>query len=213
MSKTRPEERWTRHVIERFVAFKNSDDFKLIRRKGLKSIGRTKLFSLEEWTNSFRERTSNPKFMKWEEECDDIGKKYGLATWTVTMPCLIKGYKPEKQPFVMERDWPMIRIVTDSKDEVFINWLAYLAQRHGIYLIVKQGAYESTYIYGMTPPQDPLTEEQRPSSLSAFTVKVETPTGYPPEAARNLQKGPPNWSENFGKIWVIQLLKGSAPRH
>jgi hypothetical protein len=191
MGKTQPEDRWRSHILELFTAFKYSDDFETLRRKGLHSVGRRKLFTTEEWVHSFRERVSNPEFMKWVEECEGVGRKYGLTTWTIGMACLIKDYEPEKQPFIMEKDFPKISLVTDCTGKLFQQWLAYLAEQYGACLIIKQEAIESTYYYrdkdgGNKPPPQPLTKEHWPSPQSAFWVRTEFPSGYPPEAAAEL---------------------------
>jgi hypothetical protein len=105
------------------------------------------------------------------------------------MACLLKGYQPETQPYAIEAELPQVRVVTESTDPIFLARLAYEAQRLGLYVVQRQGSSETTCIVTITamlepPPMPP----SKPPLHSTFKIRVETPVGYPPEAASKLQK-------------------------
>lgn len=192
MAKLQPEERWRIHVRERFIALEQSGGLKALRAEGLAILKRKKLLTPEEWWQTFSQRTSSPDYRAWHDKCRTLGERFGLAPWTITMACLLEGYKPEEQRHVMEAEWPKVKIVTESTDPLFLARLAYEAQKRGLYVIQRQGSVESTYLYLHPVPIDALEPPPLPPSkpplYTAFRIKVETPIGYPSEAARTLQK-------------------------
>jgi hypothetical protein len=191
MSKVPPEERHRQLVMERFMALKQSVELKKLRAKGLAILGRTALLTAEEWWQSSGERADSEEYRRWQGECSATGERHGLAPWVVEMACLLEGYQPDRQPFVIETHWPRIRIVTGSTDPVFLQWLAYEAHRLGLYIVQqKPDMTEGMYVYpsSLGPPGTPLPASSKPGIYNAFRIKVETPADYPPEAASKLHK-------------------------
>lgn len=199
MPKLQPEERWKRHILERFSAFKLSGELKRLRVKGLSVLGRRKLLTPEEWYQSASDRMSSKKYSEFYEECSKVAAHFGLAPWTVEMACLLKGYSPEKQVHVMEAKWPQVRVVTEITDPVFLTRLAYEAQRLGMYVLQRQGSAENIYIFLHSAPiaavEPPPMPSVLPSTHSAIQIRVEIPPEYPPEAASELIKK----AEQLGK--------------
>jgi hypothetical protein len=193
MGKMAPEELWRRHTLERFEAFRQSGELEKLRKEGLAASGRKKRFTALEWARSpMRERYSSPLYMEWHHKCEAIAQKFGLAPHTVVCACLISGYKPDKAGLVIESEWPRIRLITDITDDQFLARLSYEAQLRGLYVISRQGSVETTRLFlnpipimYMEPPPMPSS---MPPQASAFYMRVETPVGYPPEAARKLHK-------------------------
>lgn len=194
MATTTPEERWRRHVYERFTALRQSGELEKLRAEGqdiLKRLGiltRKRLLTAQEWWQTFSQRASSPEYRAWHDKCRTVGERFGLAPWVVAMACLLRGYQPEKQPHVMEAEWPRIRVVSESTEPLFLQWLSYEAQRLGLYVIQRHGSVETTLLNLNGAPSNPLSPSQRPPRNTAFHMRVETPTGYPPEAANHLQK-------------------------
>ena len=192
MSKISPQERWWKYVMERYAALKLSGEVKKLRTEGLKILKRDKLFTPEEWNKTFTQRASSEEYRVWYEKCRIVGERFGLAQSTVELSCLLKGYKPEEMPFIIESDWPQIRIITEVSDPVFLTRLAYEAQRLGTYVVQRQGSVEVTQLYIHSVPIAEMKAPPMPSSMppinSAFTARVETPIGYPPEGKTQLNK-------------------------
>ncbi|MDP2949455.1 MAG: hypothetical protein Q8P22_07945 [Chloroflexota bacterium] len=189
MGKLSPGERWRRHVMERFVAFERSGELARLRAKGLAVLRRKKLLTGDEWNSTFEDRVRNPEYLRWHEECTVVGKRFGLAPWTVYMACLLEGYRPEEQLHVMEAEWPKVRIVTEVTDPLFLSTLAREAQGLGLYVVSKQGASETTHLFVSSQDASELQPPAvKPPMHAAFKVRVETPLEYPPEAARGLQQ-------------------------
>ena len=188
MTKLTPEERWQKHVLERFVALRRSGELDRLRKSGLSILGRKNRFTGEEWRKSFSTRVKSQGYRKWYEECEAVGKRFGLNLQTVACSCLISKYDPNKEPFTMEVQWPRIRVVTGNADPLFLQWLSYEAHRLGLYVVQRQGSSECTVFPMNLPPSRPLPNSQKPPRDTALYLRVETPPGYPPEAAQKLQK-------------------------
>ena len=188
MVKSTPRERWFQHLNERIIALKLSGKLKPLRAKGLATLHRRKLYTNEEWQQSFTQRAKSPDYLKWYEECETIANEFDLAPWVITMMCLIKGYKPEKDVgfLAMERDWPGIRMVTESTNTQYLRRLSYEAHQLGLCVVQRVYGVETTLLN-----LDPITTFSTPGKLNkdgTFKIDVETPVGYPPEAASQLQK-------------------------
>ncbi|MFC2039308.1 hypothetical protein ACFLST_00750 [Chloroflexota bacterium] len=129
----------------------------------------------------------------------------------MTMACLLKGYRPEKDLLVAEIEWPRVRLVTESTDTQFLARLSYEAQRLGLYVVQRQGSVETTCLYAdpvhIADLEPPPLPPSRPPLQSVFKLRVETPIGYPPEAARELQK-------EVGRLAreILQRLGYSVPQ-
>jgi len=194
MSRTAPEERWRKHVYERFTALRQSGELEKLRAEGqdiMKRLGiltRKRLLTTQEWWQTFSQRASSPEYRAWHDKCRIVGERFGLAPWVVAMACLLRGYQPEKQPHVMEAEWPRIRVVSESTEPLFLQWLSYEAQRLGLYVIQRHGSVETTLLNLNGAPSNQLSPSQRPPRDRAFYMRVETPPGYPPEAASQLHK-------------------------
>jgi hypothetical protein len=188
MVKLAPKDRWSRYIIERTKALKLSGKLEPLRAKGLVVLHRKKQYSGEEWWQSFHHRAKSPDYIKWYEECETIANEFDLAPWVVSMMCLLKEYKPEKDVgfMAMERDWPRIRMVTESTNMQYLMRLSYEAYQLGLYVVQRVHGVETTLLN-----LDPITAFSTPEKLNkddAFKIVVETPVGYPPEAASQLQK-------------------------
>jgi hypothetical protein len=130
--------------------------------------------------------------MEWHQECETVAQNFGLAVWIVVSACLISGYQPDKAGIVVESEWPKIRVITDSTDPQFLARLSYETQLRGLHVISRQGSIETTQLFlnpipimYMEPPPEPSS---MPPQANAFHMRVETPIGCPPEAARKLLK-------------------------
>lgn len=181
-------ELWRRHTLERFIAFKQSGELERLRRKGLAICGRKKRFTGGEWFKSFGRRYSSPEYLEWYHECETVAQRFGLAPWIVYCSCLVSGYKPEEEPFPVEAEWPRIRVVTNQSNPLFLEWLSYEAHRLGLYVIQRVSSVEVTHIPPNFPPSEPLLASERPLRDCAFYMRVESPLGYPPQAAQDLEK-------------------------
>lgn len=187
MAKTNPQELWDKHLLERFIALKHSRDLLKLKAKGLNILGRKKMFKLTEWTPSFNERISTPGYIVWcNGDCQQLGDRFGLASWVVTMTCLVRGYNPQKDRLAIESDYPQIRVVTDNSDKVFVTKLAFEAQKLGLSVVYRHASNESVLILPGYVTDVPAPAE-KPSLYSAFQMRIEVPTGYPHDAARKLQ--------------------------
>jgi len=192
MGKLPPDELWRKHVTNHFIALKQSGELERLREKGLAICGRKRRYSSKEWSLSFSKRYSSKDYRGWVDECEAVGQRFGLAFWTVVCACLVSGYKPEKEPFPVEAQWPSVRIVTKSNDSDFLIRLAYEAQKLGLHVVQRQGSVENAHLFASPVPICQLEPPSMPSSLpplaDALYVRVETPIGYPPEAGCRLQK-------------------------
>ncbi len=160
-----------------------------LRKSGLAACVRKNRYTPIQWFKSFSNRRLSREYREWLIECDNIAEKYGLAQWTVSGLCLISGYKPENQPFPIENKWPRMRVITEQKDPLFLEWLVYEAHLLGLYVIQRAGSSESTIIrVSNFEPSEPLTNEHLPKRTSAFYFRTELPPGYPTEAAEKLTK-------------------------
>ena len=187
MSKLAPEELWRKHTLERFEAFRQSGALKKLRKEGLAACGRKKRFTSLEWAkSSMRERYLSSRYMEWYHKCETVAQKFGLANWTVVCACLISNYQPDKELFPVESKWPQIRVVTESTDTQFLARLTYEAHLRGLYVIARQGSVETTQLF--LNRELPPMPSSIPPKASAFYMRVETPLGYPPQAAENLER-------------------------
>ncbi|NQT71823.1 MAG: hypothetical protein HQ553_03510 [Chloroflexi bacterium] len=188
MTKLSPEERWRKEVMERYKAFMLSEDIERLRLEGLAILGRTQLISSEEWGQISREGMAIASYRDWYEECRLVGERFGLAQWTVQLACLLEGFDPGGNTMVWEADWPTMRVVTRSTNSVFLQQLAWHAQRLGLYAVQRDGSLESTLLNLGPEPSNPLRSADRPPSRNAFSIRVEVPIDYPPEATAQLHR-------------------------
>jgi len=190
LPKSRPEERWQHHVLELCQAFLASPEFRVLRREGLRSLGRRKLLTPQEWNESFSLRSQNEDFLTFVERCRMVGEGFGLAAWTVEMACLVQGYQPEPGAIQVEAKSASIRVITDTTNDLFLRWLLYEAHRLDIHVNIRKGNTELPVITVPFPamPDQPLTKQLRPAPDRAFYIRVETPPLYPPEAAAELHR-------------------------
>jgi hypothetical protein len=196
--KLKPLDRWRIQVLERYVAFRQSGELARLRRIAESVLARNgitdkkRLLTGEEWWKTCAGRNSLPEYVAWREECRVVGERFGLAPWTIEMACLLKGYRAQDQLHVVEAKWPTVRVVTQESDQAFLARLAYEAQKQGMQLFRRQGSEETLCLYMNPVPITMLEPPPLPSTMpplySAFTVRVETPIGFPPEAAQELHK-------------------------
>jgi len=192
MSGTIPTERWSRHVIERYMALKISGEWKKLRAKGLRVLGRKKLYTAEEWYSIHLCLTKSKKYMEWYAKCRELGDRFGLAPWTIEMLCLLKGFDPEGCGLVLESEWPTIRLITENTDPNYLSRLAFEAQRFGINIIQKQGSSETICLFSSNRPIEVMDAPPSPPKLpyphNTFRIRIETPVGYPPEGKAEMEK-------------------------
>ena len=202
MQKIAPEERWRRDVEERLLAFKQSRDLMRLRSKGLKIFGRTRMLNSEEWWEAARGQgpMNSDKYREFQQECQQVAARFGLAQWTVEMACLLRSYSTRWQPYVVEARWPRFQLVTESNDHFFFQWLSYLA--HELFFewlgkrkeipkpeIVHEAGSSRTLIVWVpfvVQPERELRGSSLPPRASAFRVVIDAPPGYPPEALAEL---------------------------
>jgi len=206
MSKLAPEELWRRHTLERYEAFRQSGNLEELSKEGLEACGREEPFTTLEWAkSSMRERYLSARYMEWHHKCETVAQKFELAVWTVVCACLISGYEPGEARLVIESEWPRIRVITESADTQFVARLAYEVHLRGLHVIARQGSVETAQLFLNPVPIMNIEPPPMPSSMpppaSAFRMRVETPVGYPPEAARRLQKA----ANELGKEILIAL--------
>ncbi len=192
MAKLSPAARWNRHILEQIKALRFSGELRRLRPKGLASLGRKKMYTFQEWWNDFGKRATSSIYLKWYQECSILAERFELAPWVVSTLCLLKGYKPENDIGLMalEANWPRVRLVTDSTNEPFLKRLSHEAQKLGIYIIQRHGSIENPLLN-----LDPVVSDdclnasyKKPGIGDKFFLRVETPVGYPPEAAAQLQR-------------------------
>jgi hypothetical protein len=194
MPKSAPKDRWSKHIQERIKALRLSGKIEPLRVKGLAALHRKELYTNKEWWQSFSQRAESPDYRKWYEECGVLANEFGLAPWVVTMICLLEGYNPEEHVglMAMERDWPRTRVVTESTNPLFLRKLSYEAQQLGLYVVQRVSRTESTLIniddFTIDMPSDARSVPDEFKGSDTFTIRLETPMGYPPEAAGQLQK-------------------------
>ena len=192
MTKLSPADRWKRHILEQIKALRFSGELRKLRHKGLVAIGRKKMYTFQEWWDDFHRRATSPTYLKWYQECCILAEKFELAPWVVSTLCLLKGYKPENHIGLMalEANWPRLRLVTDSANELFLRRLSYEAQKRGIYVIQRRGSIENPLL-SLDPVESDDSSNasyKRPGIGDEFFLRVETPVGYPPEAAAQFQR-------------------------
>ena len=193
MAKLSPVNRWNRRNLERIKALRLSGDVIRIRRKGLASLGRTRMYSFQEWWDDFHNRATSQKYLEWyRKKCSPVADRFGLSPWVVANMCLLKGYQPENDIglIVVEADWPRVRLVTNSTDEAFLKKLSYEAKEFGIYIIQDGRAVQNPELNPDALHNGDLRKvsRERPRNRDAFFLRVETPIEYPPEAAAELHR-------------------------
>jgi len=215
MGKRTPRERWDKHVEERVIAFRNSNEFRRLRRRGLSVIGRTRLLNVLEYWQGWSQWMSLSEFVKWREKTQAVGEIFGLAQWTVELLCLLKNYRPDQSSLVAEVIWPRIRVVTGVEDTLFQKWLCYHAWTLGLKVIFKKGPVETVLLWldFAIQPQDELPVSSLPPQHTAFLMRVETPTLFPPEARTELENEAANLERkllrDLGYINVPRRLRSS----
>ena len=190
MARLPPEELWRKHLLECYYTFKLSSDWRLLRKEGMRILGRRALFTAEEWMKTFPERASSKEYHAWYEKCTIEGQRFGIAPEVVAWTCLLKNYRAEN--LLLPIQWPSIRVVTESTDEQFVTWLTYHARKLGLYVIQRLGSVEVTQVLINPLPMAWMPPPPTPSSLpplhAAFHMRVDVPVDYPPKAAGNMQK-------------------------
>ena len=190
MGKLAPEERWHRHMEERFTALKISPEFEELASEGRRILGRRCPYSPEEWATNWRERADSSEYLGWHLRCLEVGRRLGLTPWVVEMACLIRDYDPYQFAFVVESDWAKVRVVTEYDDPVFTSYLTHYAAAVGLRVVIRRSSSaEKTLAQpaAWPPVKDVLSPEHRPPRNTAFVIRVETPPLYPIEVGRELQ--------------------------
>lgn len=190
MPKLAPGERWRHHVTERYQAFLSSRSFESLRREGLSIVGRRQLLTTEEFWLFMKKGVSSERYMAWYQRCARTGRRFGLASWTVEMACLLEGYEPWTQPHPVEASWPTVRIITENDDPLFLNKLCHVAWNLGLDVVLRRDQTEAPLMHAhfAAPPDEPLPESRRPPRDLAFRIRVEYPPLYPSEARQHLDK-------------------------
>lgn len=158
-----------------------------------------------------RERYLSSRYMEWYHKCETVARKFELANWTVVCACLISDYQPDKEPFPVESKWPQIRVVSESTDSQFLARLTYEAQLRGLYVIARRGSVETTQLFLSPIPIMNVEPPTMPSSMppvgNAFYMRIETPVGYPPQAAKKLHQAAGQLSKD-----ILVALGYSTPK-
>ena len=208
MAKLAPDERWQKHIAERTDALRISRDFKRLRREGLKLLGRRLLLTEQEWLPAWKGVAGKDEYLLWHQDCARVGERFGLAPWTVEMACLLKRYRPEKQPHVAEIMWPRIRVVTNSTNDLFLRHLCHHAYSLGSRVVRGEEFIGDAGLYLNPPlPAEELAPSNKPPMLSAFTMRVEWPPLYPPEAARQMAKEATDMERKLLKLLGYRVPK------
>jgi hypothetical protein len=190
MGKRTPEQRWRDQVQERYIAFTVSGERERLRREGLDLLGRAELLTPEEWWQQLGEVYASVSYRAWWQQCQSVGERFGLAPWAVEMACLLQDYQPEQQPHVVAVRWLNVQVVTESTDQLFLDWLCYHAHALGLRVVRRRGEIESPLLHVPFPtaPNHWLTPSRRPPKHSAFSMRIEYPTGYPSEARQQADR-------------------------
>lgn len=191
MPKQAPYGRWKQYLLGRYAEFKSSRDFKRLRRRGLRVLGRTRLLPPPSFADkSASELLGSEAGRAFLEECRVIGERYGLAQWVVKQSCLHSRYRLPSDVFPIGEQWESVRIVTRVGDEPYLSWLLHEAWQLGLHVMLQSGS-SGTVLFAVPFPEkpgEPLSRSSRPPRDGAFTVRVETPPMYPPEAAAELHR-------------------------
>ena len=127
MAKRKPLQRWQDRLHQQYQLFRASKDFKDLRTKGLRTLGRRKLVDTEEWWEAKRKDLwVFPEYRAFQAECRRAADRFGLAAWVPEMACLLKGYSPNRMPGLLYFSGsisPTISVVTTCPDQVFQDWL------------------------------------------------------------------------------------------
>ncbi len=215
MPKVPPEERWKRDGRERYEAFRRCQDLPRLRRRGLAVLGRQHLLSSEDWWDTSKAALRSEAYRHFQRECRETGDRFGLAQWTVEMACLLVDYDPDREPHVLEAEWPGLRVVTEFNDDLFLSWLLYEARQIGLHVDYQQGSVRMPIICVPFPvqPEKRLSLDRRPPRARAFQVLPKIPPGYPPEAAAQLGRKAAQLQRELARRLgynVPQRMRGSA---
>lgn len=85
MAKSTPMERWLQHIQERIIALKMSGKLEPLPKKGLATLHRRRLYTSEEWRQTFTQRAKFPEYLQWYKECEAVANEFGLVPWIVSM--------------------------------------------------------------------------------------------------------------------------------
>jgi hypothetical protein len=189
MPRLNPEELWRRHILEGYYAFRLSTDWRLLRREGMRILGRRALFTAEEWMAAFHERATSKEYRAWLDKCSIEGQRFGIAPEMVVWTCLLKNYRAEK--LLVPFRWPSMRVITESADEQFVVWLTFHARQLGLYVVQRIGSVEVTQVFVNPVPMSAMLAPARPPSLpplhAAFHIGLDFPVDYPPKAAGQMR--------------------------
>lgn len=235
MPKIAPKKRWRKEALERYGALEISEEFKLLRQKGLDALRRKKLLNSEEyWEQSMNGSMASSLYEDFRLECKKIGDQFGLDAGIVEMACLLKGYDPNSYPYVVERTWPEFKVVTEHKDKLFLQWLVWETWAlhlervsHGQsvlpdpVVVMQEGSTFVPVVFMPFPlqPHRRLETSELPSRDSAFRVLLDYPAGYPPEARAEMARASGQFERELARHMgykVAQRMRsvsyGSNPR-
>lgn len=208
MAKLKPKERWKRVLLERFLAFRLSGELRRLRVLGLKALGRRRLLTTLEYSRLPLGKDEPARYSDWRKECEEVGKRFGLAPWTVMMACLLRTYKPESDPFPMATSWPRMRVVTTVDDRVFLKHLFHHAVERGLPVLLEQGGHKTTIVFlQWSRSVSALPPSHRPQRNAAFTIELELPPDYPSEARQEMAKQSAELQQE-----ILRCLGYYAPR-
>ena len=192
--KRTPAERWKTYVEEGYRAFLASKQFRVLRREGLKVLGRTRLYTPEEWNvaGGTRSRANNLGYRAFVGRCDTVGAQFGIAGSEIVLACLFKRAKPAPnlEPTPLPTKSPTVLVVTDNEDDLFLQWLLYEASNIGLRVAVNRAGTTAPVI-AVPFPQEPdvaLAPDRRPPEATAFFVRLDLPPYFPPEGAAALAR-------------------------
>ena len=213
----RPEERWAEYVLEGYEAFRQSEEFGRLRERGLRILGREVLLEAGEWANRADGLMNSKEFRLFSAACAKVGARFSLAGWTVEWAYLMRHYEPGKQSehHVLEAEWPEVRVVTESDDNRFLDWLIYESWELHLFVTRHTGSTITPVVAAPWPerPERRLDPSRRPPRSAAFRMEVKLPPGFPPEAAAELsRKAAQLERELFRRLGydVPQRMRGSS---
>ena len=173
-----PVDLWMNVIRMRYDLFRESPDFLKLRRRGLRSLQRTRLLTTNEWWEDPDRMMCEPAFREWQKETQLTADTFGIDQWTVQEACLLRGFKAgngSPEPFGQH---PTVTIVTDYDDEVFLDRLSYFASAFDMKVICNRARSISLM---PSPSRGTSNNLHLPPMHGAFRLQFEFPFGFPPK--------------------------------
>lgn len=206
------QQRRQREIEERYQSFRQSREFKALRRRGLKALGKGKLLDGEEWWIEARSQGAmkSEEYANFREEAQQVGVRFGLSVYAVELACLLRGYNPQRYPYVLEDPWIRVFVLTKIDDELWLRWLAYRVwelNRDGSAsplsglvdpeVVLESGPRQESIVFIPSPtqPDQVILPADLPPWPTAFRLMLDFPPDYPPDGSAELGRR----SAQFGR--------------